>query len=396
MEWSWFGPATSGLDRKRFSARVSATLCPLEDGVHTLSVASAGLARILVDGVLVVDNWTRWERGDLFYGMGSTEVTGTVALRAGQHALVEVEYSKKGSPVAGGIRVGILPPMPDDAMERAVEAARESDVAVVVVGLDADWETEGSDRVNLDLPGRQAELVTRVAAANPRTVVVLNAGGPIDVESFVDVVPALLQAGYLGQEAGHALADVIFGDASPSGRLPTTWPRRLADVPGQLGYPGEFGSVTYAESVFMGYRWYDAREIAPRFAFGHGLTYTCFAYETLELERSAIEHGEGLQATVDVTNTGTRSAAEIVQVYLRDVASSALRPRKELVAFARVELAPGERRRVEFEIPAAAFAFRDPLQHAFIVESGEFEVLVGASSSDIRLRARVDLVGDTA
>ena len=321
-------------------------------------------------------------------------MTGTVGRRAGQGCLLEIEYSRQGSSVAGGIGVGILPPMPEDAMERALQAARESDAAIVVVGLDADWETEGSDRVNLDLPGRQAELVARVAAANPRTIVVLNAGGPIDVESFVDAVPALLQGGYLGQEAGRALADLIFGDVSPSGRLPTTWPRRLADVPGQLGYPGEFGRVTYAEGVFMGYRWYEARDIAPRFVFGHGLGYSGFTYDTLELDRTQIVHGEGLHASLEVTNTGTRAAAEVVQIYLRDVVSSALRPRKELVAFVRVELAPGERRRVEFEIAPAAFAFRDPVQHAFIAESGEFELLVGASSQDIRLRARVDLVGD--
>ncbi len=397
MEWSWFGPATYGLDRKRFSARVSARLRVREDGLHTLSVASAGLARVLVDGELVIDNWTRWERGDLFYGMGSTEVTGTVDLRAGRGCLVEVEYSKQGSPVAGGIRVGILPPMPDDAMERAVEAARESDAAIVVVGLDADWETEGSDRVNLELPGRQAELVARVAAVNPRTVVVLEAGGPLDVESFVDRVPALMYGAYLGQEAGRALADLVFGDVSPSGRLPTTWPRRLADVPGQLGYPGEFGHVTYAESVFMGYRWYDAREIEPRFAFGHGLGYGAFTFAQLGLDRAHLRRGEVLRGRLELSNTGPCRAAEVVQIYLRDVASSALRPPKELVAFVRVELDAGESRSVEFEIPPAAFTFRDPVQHAFVAEPGRFEVLVGASSRDIRLRADVELVdGESA
>jgi beta-glucosidase len=267
-----------------------------------------------------------------------------------------------------------------------VVAAAAADVAILVVGLDDEWETEGRDRVDLSLPGGQAELVQQVAAVNPRTVVVVNTGGPVTMD-WADDVPAVVQLWYPGQEGGDALAEVLFGDVNPSGRLPLTFPERLEDTPAYLNDPGEAGHVLYGEGVFVGYRFYEARRIEPRFAFGHGLSYTTFAYSNLAAHagRAAID------VAVDVTNTGDRAGAEVVQLYVRDVEASVRRPEKELKGFVKVAVEPGRTERVHFTLDDRAFAFwdttsGDTTSGGWRVERGEFELLVGASSADIRAR----------
>ena len=211
----------------------------------------------------------------------------------------------------------MAPPEPDDAFERAVAAAAAADAAVVVIGLDGDWETEGRDRDHLDLPGRQVELVRAVAAAQPRTVVVVVAGAPVDL-SWADEVPAVLWGWYPGQEGGRALADVLTGAVEPGGRLPCTLPRRLEDTPAFLDTPPDPGVLRYQEGVFCGHRWYDARHIEPAFPFGHGLGYTTFAIGTPQVPSDAVAPGADVVVEVPVTNTGDRAGAEVVQLYVGD------------------------------------------------------------------------------
>ncbi|MGH0037310.1 MAG: beta-glucosidase [Myxococcota bacterium] len=388
-EWSWFGAPSPELDPSRFSVRASAVFVAPESGTYTFGLASAGLARLLVDGRLVVDNWTDWERGDTFYGMGSVERRGEVTLREGAKALVEVEFSKEKAPMGAGIRVGLRRPVPHDAIERAAEAARRADAAVVVVGLDGDWESEGFDRPDLELPGRQAELVRAVATANPRTVVVLNAGSPLRVERFVDEVGAILQLWYPGQEGGRALAEVLFGDVCPSGRLPTTFPRRLEDTPAHLSYPGEFGRVRYGEGIFIGYRYTETVDRAPRFAFGHGLSYSRFELGPIALDRPQVEAGQPVDLEIPVTNVGDRLAAEVVQVYLRFPESRVARPALALGAFGKVELAPGATHRLRLRVPARALAHWDPDAGHWVHEEGPVELVAGASCRDLRQTSRL-------
>ncbi len=389
VDYSWFGPPAEGVDARSFSARISARFVPPESGEFQFGLMSAGLSRLLVDGEPVVDNWTRQERGDSFFGAGSSEAIGRVALRQGEPVTLAIEYTREGAGLLAGLRAGMMLPVADDALERAAAAAAEADAAVVVVGLDADWETEGRDRVDLELPGRQAELIEAVAAANPRTVVVLNVGSPVRMP-WAERVPALLQAWYPGQEWGHALAELLFGDASPSARLPTSFPHRLEDTPSFLNYPGENGHVLYGEGLFVGYRYYDTVDVAPLFPFGHGLSYARFDYANLSLAPEFDADG-GLDVALDVTNAGDRAASEVVQLYLQDVESRLTRPAQELAAFAKVALEPGETRTVRLYLDRRAFSYWDPDAGGWLAEPGEFEVRVGASSRDLRLRARTTL-----
>ena len=218
-------------------------------------------------------------------------------------------------------------------------------------------------------------------------MVVLNAGAPI-ADPLLDELPGLVTMWYGGQEAGNALADVLFGDACPSGRLPQTWPVRLEDNPAHVTYPGERGRVSYGEGVFMGYRWYEKKALAPRFAFGHGLSYTEFAYGEL---RAQVQPDGSVDAAIDVTNTGARAGAEVVQLYVRDPEASVLRPEKELRAFARLELEPGATKTARFTLDRRAFAFWDPDARDWVVEPGAFELLAGHASDDVRARATIEL-----
>ncbi|MEJ2749288.1 MAG: glycoside hydrolase family 3 C-terminal domain-containing protein, partial [Anaerolineae bacterium] len=293
------------------------------------------------------------------------------------------------------LRLGCVPPVPDDPMQAAVDAAAQADVAVVVAGLSREWESEGFDRVDMRLPGRQDELISRVAAVNPRTVVVLNVGSPVEMP-WLDEVTAVLQQWYGGQDAGHALADVLFGDVNPSAKLPTTFPKRLEDNPAFINYPGENGQVHYGEGIFVGYRYYDKKEIAPLFPFGHGLSYTTFAYDNLQINGDSFGPDDEIRVRVDVTNTGARAGQEVVQLYVRDEAAKVERPLQELKAFAKVALEPGETKTVTLTLNQQSWAFYDTAVHDWVTEPGAFELLVGASSRDIRLRGRFNWVGETA
>ena len=250
------------------------------------------------------------------------------------------------------LRAGIGRPLGDEDIAAAVRAAAGAETALVFVGRSGEWDTEGSDLLDIALPGRQDALVAAVLAANPRTVVVLQTGGPVEMP-WLDAAPAVLQAWYPGQEAGNAIADVLFGDVEPSGRLPQTFPRRWADNPtgGQdpLVYPGLDGRVRYDEGVFIGYRHYERHGIVPLFPFGHGLGYTTFDLSGLEVAAS----GAGAEVRVTLANTGERRGTTVVQVYVGDRESSLPRPIRELEAFAKVTLDPGETRTLTLDLPPA-------------------------------------------
>lgn len=390
LQFHWFGRFSDDLDPGQFSARFSGTFTPDTSGDYTFGLTSAGKSRLFVDGVPEVDNWTRQERGDSYFGLGSTEVTAQVRLEAGRPCKLRIEYTFEGSVLMGGLNVGCLRPIPDDLLERAVATAAGADAAVIFAGSNADWETEGRDRTSMALPGRQAELIERVAAANPRTVVVLNAGAPVEAD-WIDAVPSALAVWYPGQEAGNAISDVLFGDRNPAGRLPTTWPRRLQDNPAFVNYPGENGEVIYGEGIFVGYRYYEAKQIEPRFAFGHGQSYTTFGYGELRTERERVGPDDPIRVWIDVTNTGERRGQEVVQLYVEDPESRLARPPKELRSFRKIELDPGETRTVAFELDRRALSYYDPARSDWVAEPGVFELLVGASSRDIRSRAQVVL-----
>jgi beta-glucosidase len=274
----------------------------------------------------------------------------------------------------------------------AAELAAASDAAVVVVGNSYRIESEGFDRPSMDLPANQDELIAAVAGANPNVAVVIVAGAPVTMTRWIDRVPAVVCAWYGGQEEGHAIGDILLGVQNPSGKTPVTFPRRLEDATAFGNYPGKDLHVAYAEGIYVGYRGFEKRDIKPLFPFGHGLSYTTFEYSDLSVSPARAARGEPVQVALTVRNNGRRAGAEVVQLYLHDAHASLDRPPKELKGFSRVELAPGESRRVALSLDEAAMSFFDPAKDGWVAEPGAFEVLVGSSSEDIRLRGGFELV----
>lgn len=274
---------------------------------------------------------------------------------------------------------------PEPLIAEAVAVAARSDVALLFVGLPTGHESEGYDRTDLELPAAQGRLIRAVAAANPRTVVILTNGGVVSLEPWHDSVPAIVEAWLLGQAGGSALADVLFGRIAPSGRLAESIPLRLQDTPSYLTFPGDGDTVRYGEGIFVGYRYYETVDLPVRYPFGHGLTYTTFAHTDLEVSR------DGRTASVTVTNTGDRAGREVVQLYVRAPTGGISASRRELRGFENVLLEPSEAIRVKFELESRAFSHWDVVTKAWVVAGGRHVVEIGRSAHDIVLSAAVEL-----
>jgi beta-glucosidase len=400
-----------------FTARATCTYTPDRTGPHLFSLAQAGGARLTVGGTVVRDGIAEpLPAGRSFMGFGSKEVQDTVELTAGEPVEVELDYdSSRASGGVYGVKVGVRPLLPVDAVDRAVAAAADADVAVVVVGTDDEWESEGFDRRSMDLPGEQDALIRAVAAANPRTVVVVNAGAPVTMD-WVSDPAAVLQVWFGGQAMGPALAQVLTGDAEPGGRLPTTIPLRLEHNPSWGTFPGDHDHHRYGEGVFVGYRWYQSRHLPVRFPFGHGLSYTSFELgEPVVAPTFASGAGASLVVEVPITNTGARPGSEVVQLYVAPPARTEVpRPAQELGAYAKVHLAAGESTVVRLELDDRSFAWWDigterraavvdrlPLKPpgavapartpGWRVEPGTYQLRIGRSSADIAHTATIDV-----
>ena len=284
-----------------------------------------------------------------------------------------------------------------DLKKRAIAAAKLADVVVYIGGLNHDkgFDCEGADRADLKLPYGQDELIQEIVAANPKTIVVLE-GTMVEMNDWLDKVPALLQAWYPGMEGGNALARVLFGDVNPSGKLPATFPKKLADSPAHaLGnYPGTNGTVTYAEGVLVGYRWFDTKHIEPQFPFGFGLSYTTFKYSDLKL-KTGDGTNEMATAQFEIENTGERAGAEVAQLYVHENNPRLPRPEKELKGFKKVFLQPGEKQIVSIPLTGSAFAYYDPALKGWVAQPDSFEILIGGSSRDLRLRGTFKLPKQT-
>jgi beta-glucosidase len=301
------------------------------------------------------------------------------------------------------VRVGFRRPDPPDLRERAVAAAAAADVAVLVVGTNDEWETEGSDRTTMDLPGAQDDLIRRCVAANPRTAVIVNAGSPVTMDwaddTDPDAAPAVLTSFFAGQEQAEGLVDVLLGDADPGGRLPATYPVRLEDHPAYLHHRPDHdgdgnGVQRYGEGLFVGYRSYDARVLPTRFPFGHGLSYGSSTWSAPTVDRTTIPDHGTVVLRVSITSTGDRPATEVVQGYVAPIDPSCVRPPKELRAWAKVAVEPWATEEVVLRFGPEAFRRWDPASGGWIVEPGAYDLVVAASASDERGRVRVD-VGST-
>jgi beta-glucosidase len=281
-------------------------------------------------------------------------------------------------------------------IEEAVKLAQDADVALLYIALPSFKEAEGYDRPDLDLTEQQVALIKAVGKVQPKTIVVLNNGAPVDMRAWINDTAALLESWMMGQSGGGAIADVLFGKVNPSGKLSETFPMRLADTPAYTNYPGENGEVHYSEGLFIGYRWYDAREIPVLFPFGYGLSYTTFQYGNPKVSAKQIKDVDGITVSIDVTNTGKLAGKEVVQVYVHDRKSKLVRPPKELKGFAKIELQPGETKTVNFALDFRSFAYYDPAYKGWVTEDGDFDILIGSSSADIRFSETVTLSSSLA
>lgn len=313
-----------------------------------------------------------------------------------ERAQCEVLYARGyvGSPgtAQDGLKTVVLEDSRSSAelIAEAVQMASEADAVLFIGGLNKDrnQDCEGTDRLSLGLPYGQDEVIEALAEANPALTVILVSGNAVAMP-WLDKVPSILQAWYAGSEAGHALADVVFGDVNPSGKLPFTFPRALEDSPAHWqgkAFPTK-GVNTYDEGIYVGYRWYESRGIEPLFAFGHGLSYTTFEYT----QASASVSGGKVRVTVSIKNTGNVKGAEVAQLYVSDTECSVDRPVKELKEFAKVELEPGEVKTISWTLTDEAFSYFDEASHSWVKEPGEFEILIGSASDDIRTTASVTL-----
>lgn len=277
----------------------------------------------------------------------------------------------------------------DQAMlDQAVETAKEADVAVIFAGLPDAFESEGYDRTHMRMPDCQNTLISEIAKVQENVVVVLHNGSPVEMP-WADQVKGILEAYLCGQAVGQAEVDILFGKVNPSGKLAETIPYKLSDNPSYLNFPGDGQKVEYKEGVFVGYRYYDTKEMPVRYPFGYGLSYTTFEYSDLQLSSDKIKDTDKLKVTLKVKNTGNRAGKEIVQLYVADKTGAASRPVKELKNFVKVELQPQEEKTVEMELDKRSFAWYNTDIHDWYAASGEYEILAAASSRDIRLKKTV-------
>jgi len=375
-------------------------LLPRAEGIRQFEfgLIVAGRAKLYVDGKLVIDNWTKQKQGQAFFGTGTVEERGVIDVKPGKSPEILVEFSNITGPRDGDNGGQIIQPAvriggqdvndPEKMMEDAVRIAKEADVAVVVVGLNADWETEGYDRTTLDLPAGSNELVAEVAAANKKTVVVTQSGSAITMP-WVDSVPGLVHAWYLGNETGNAIADVLFGKVNPSGKLSLTFPRRLEDVPSYGHFGSENGKVRYGEDLFVGYKHYLYTKTPTLFPFGYGLSYTTFDYSSLSVSKPS-GSGADFKVTVSltVTNSGKVAGSEIVQIYTSIPKTSVLtQVPRALKGFRKVTLAPGAKTTVEVTLDKYAVSYWEERLDCWLAEAGEYTVYAAASSEDVRATA---------
>ncbi len=405
-----------GIRLSNFTLRATTTFTPTDSGEYGFELTQVSPSRVCVDGVVVVDGITSPPpNGSAFFGFGAGPICNALTFDAGHSYAVVIEVLVEGLMMFGGLDLRVRRPQVADPLAAAVAAAAAADVAIVVVGTNDDWETEGEDRTTIALPGDQDALVAAVVAANPRTVVIVNTGAPVTMP-WAESVPAIMHCWFGGQEMGDAIVDVLTGACDPGGRLPTTFPLRIEHTPAYGSFPGDNGQVAYAEGLFMGYRWYDSRHMAVLFPFGHGLSYSTFDVGAPVLDSPTVKAGDTVSVTVPVTNSGSRRASHVVQCYVRPHQARIVRPDKELKAFAKVDLGPGESTTVTLTLDSRAFAYWDPAQpewpalqahtaatlpqlqtqerridSGWTVEPGRYDIVIGHSSLDIASVATVEL-----
>jgi beta-glucosidase len=333
-----------------------------------------------IDDKKVIDNWS--DHGALF---DKSEIK----LQAGKERKITIEYYQHG----GGAELQLgwsyeLPNHKETPLQEAIEAAKASDVAIIFAGLSNNVESEGLDPATNELPGKQKELIAAVAKANPNTIVVLNGGIALKVEPWLNNIKGLLDMFYVGQETGNVIASILFGDIGPSGKLPFSFIKGPEQSPACKEYRNPNLQIKYDEGVFIGYRYLDKNKLEPVFPFGFGLSYTTFEYSNIKVTEIG---SKNFEVSVDIKNTGNMKGDEIAQLYVSEKECSVPRPVKELKGFSRISLNVGETKTISLKLKERDFAFWDVISKNWKVEPGDFDILVGSSSRDIKLTQTITI-----
>jgi beta-glucosidase len=381
-----------------FYADMEGTFTPEEDGLYDFGVIVIGSGKLFIDGELIVDNATTQRQGIAMFGGATVEEIGSKELKAGQTYKILFQYGSRPTSKLdnrgiidfglGGFSFGAGKRLnPEESIQQAVDLASKTEQVVVVAGLNGEWETEGHDREHMDLPPGTDELISRVLEANPNAAIVIQSGTPVTMP-WSDKANVLAQAWFGGNELGNGLADVLYGDVNPAGKLSLTIPARLQDNPSYINFGSERGRVLYGEDVYVGYRYFEKSGVRPLFPFGHGLSYTTFTRSDLSLqvdsEKPVLEDGETITASLTVTNTGSVAGAEIVQLWIQPpTLKNIKRPIRELKGFTKVYLQPGEKKAVSITIEKKiATSFWDEIRKSWASEKGDYTVLITGTGDD--------------
>lgn len=376
FNWGNSSPDTNIIHLDQWSARWTGKFKSPGEGWYEIGLRSDNGIRMYLDGQKILDAWIDARPGKFKIARFKFEKDKWYNLKVDF-------YENIGS---CRCRLGFAPYKPGTMTEDAVKLAAKSDVIVLAMGLDKELEGEAVDRARLNLDEDQLTLIKKVLKVNKNVVMVLNNATPILMDEWLGKIPAVIEALYPGQEGGNALADIIFGDLNPSGKLPLTFPKKWEDTPVANTYPGKKEVAYYKESIFVGYRHYDKKNIDPLFPFGFGLSYTIFEYSNLKLSSEEMAQNDTLKISLIVKNTGKMEGDEVVQLYISDKEASVEREVKSLKGFARINLKAGESKEVSFKIDKNHLSFYDVDNKNWKAEEGEFEILIGASSRDIRLK----------
>ena len=372
-------------ERPDISVRFSCTYKPDISGLHEFEIFGIGKCRLLIDGNELIDNWTSMDPGEAFFTFGSASKKGVTNLQKGEAYKIEVQYKFEGSFPA--VYIGCQAPDEVDIFQEALETASHADDVILIVGTNSDWETEGNDRADFNLPANQNKLIEAILEANQNTVVVINTGSPIHMP-WEKKAKAIIQTWFAGQEFGNALVDILSGEVNPSGKLPTTFPVKIEDTPAYKNYPGKDLQMNYDEKLLVGHRWYEANSIKPLFCFGHGLSFTSFNYQNLE-----VTTGSDFVVTCkfEIQNTGDISGLEIAQCYVGFASLLPGEPYKTLQGFIKEEIGANELKKVEIKLGPRNFSYWSVETNTWQIREGSYQILIGSSSENILLQTNINL-----
>ena len=372
-------------ERPNISVKFSCTYKPDISGLHEFEVFGIGKCRLLIDGNELIDNWTSSDPGEAFFTFGSASKKGVANFQQGKAYKIEVQYHFEGSFPA--VYIGCQAPDEVDIFQEAIEIASHADEVILIAGTNSDWETEGNDRADFNLPANQNKLIEAILETNQNTVVVINTGSPIHMP-WEKKAKAIIQTWFAGQEFGNALVDILSGKVNPSGKLPTTFPVRIEDTPAYKNYPGNDLQMNYDEKLLVGYRWYEVKSIRPLFCFGHGLSFTNFNYQNLEV---TTDSDFVVTCNFEIQNIGDISGLEIAQCYVSFASPLPGEPCKTLQGFVKEEIDANELKKVEIKLGPRNFSYWSVETNTWQIREGSYQILIGSSSENILLQASINL-----